>query len=191
MAVARGVGDPVTEEEIADCLTRIGRGDRAAFARLYDATAPKLFGLCLRVLKDRALAEDALQEAYVRIWQKADGFTPGGASPMGWLVTLTRNLAIDRLRAARRAGAPADETALVRLVAADPDGERVAVARAEARRIADCLQELARERAEALRGAYLDGMSYAALAERFGVPLNTMRSWLRRGLAALRECLER
>lgn len=182
----------VSDAEIEAAIERLARGDRAAFDSLYSAVSGQLFGLCIRVLRDRALAEDALQEAWVRIWNNASGYRRTGASPMAWLVTLTRNVAIDRLRAERAAATSgADDLTAMPVAADDPGPERVMLARAELRRLADCLGELPEDRGRAIRGAYLDGASYAELAARFAVPLNTMRSWLRRGLIALKECMDR
>jgi RNA polymerase sigma-70 factor, ECF subfamily len=174
-------------EEIEAMIVRVGLGDRAAFSALYDATAAKLFGVCLRILRNRADAEEALQDVFVRVWQKAGSFAANGLSPMAWLVTLARNLSIDRLRARK---APAQDLASVPdLRDAGPTPEASAVAASERARIETCLGALDGGRAEAVRGAYLEGWSYQDLAERFGVPLNTMRTWLRRSLMKLRECL--
>lgn len=178
-----------TPEEIENLIARCGLGDRAAFSALYQATSSKLFGICLRILRERSEAEDALQEVYLRIWRKAESYVAGGPSPMAWLSTITRNLAIDRLRArAPRADELEDAP---ELVAKGPTPEQSAVAAGEAARIGACLGELAPERAGAVRGAYLEGASYTELASRFDVPLNTMRTWLRRSLISLRECLQR
>ncbi|GAB4296387.1 MAG: sigma-70 family RNA polymerase sigma factor [Roseovarius sp.] len=180
------------DAEIEDLIARLARGDREAFDRLYSAVSGQLFGLCIRVLRDRALAEDALQEAWVRIWRNAGRYRRTGASPKAWLVTLTRNVAIDRLRAERGAAmSGTDDGAEASIAGDDPTPERITEARGELRRLAECLGELPADRSAALRGAYLDGASYAELAERFRVPLNTMRSWLRRGLIALKECMDR
>jgi RNA polymerase sigma-70 factor (ECF subfamily) len=177
--------------ELEALIARCGIGDRRAFSSLYDRTAPKLFGIALRVLNDRTAAEEVLQEAYVKIWAAADRFAPGGASPMTWLITITRNAAIDRLR---RAGGvptqPMGERAM-EVPTEEPGPEARAVAASEWARLDACLAELPDDRAAAVRGAYLDGDSYAILAERHGVPLNTMRTWLRRALITLRECLSR
>lgn len=177
----------------ADIETWIGRcalGDRAALGRLYDATAAQLFGLCLRVLKDRAEAEDALQDAFIKIWQNAERYAVTGQSPMAWLVTLTRNAAIDRLR--RRKASPAQVSdAIPDRPDPAPGPEVAALARAEAARIRACLGELDPAHADAVRGAYLDGQTYEDLSSRAGVPINTMRSWLRRSLIKLRECVNR
>lgn len=178
-----------TIADIEQMIVRTGIGDRKAFSSLYDATSAKLFGVCLRILNNRAEAEDALQEAFVRIWQKADSYAVNGYSPMTWLITLTRNLAIDRLRARK---APTDDIAdIPDLSASGPTPEDAAVAASEAARIAACLAELEADRARAVRGAYLEGESYQELADRHGVPLNTMRTWLRRSLLKLKECLSR
>ena len=175
--------------DIEQMIVRTGIGDRKAFSSLYDATSAKLFGVCLRILSNRAEAEDALQEAFVRIWQKADSYAVNGYSPMTWLITLTRNLAIDRLRARK---APTDDIDdLPGLRASGPTPEEAAVASSEAARITTCLEELEADRAQAVRGAYLEGESYQELADRHGVPLNTMRTWLRRSLLKLKECLSR
>lgn len=179
--------DMTSAQDIEDLLSRVQLRDRAAFAALYSATSAKLFGVCLRVLKDRALAEDVLQEVFVKVWHKADRYRVTGHSPMTWLITIARNQSIDRLRASGPPTADIDEVAPI--ASASPGPESQAIAADEARRVVACLGELDADRAEAVRGAYLDGQSYADLAERFNVPLNTMRTWLRRSLASLKECL--
>ena len=176
-------------EDIEDMIARVALRDRSAFRLLYDRTSAKLFGICLRILKDRSLAEDALQEVYVKVWHNAGRYAAGRYSPMTWLIAIARNHAIDRLRAQPATHQGLEEAA----ESADPGPtpEAAALASSEGERIARCLEELDRARADAVRGAYLEGDSYAALAERHGVPVNTMRSWLRRSLLKLRECLSR
>jgi len=156
---------------------------------LYRNTNAKLFGVCLRVLSDRSEAEEALQEVFVKIWTKADRFAVSDLSPISWLVAVARNHAIDRLRARKMPAADIDAA----LDVADdrPSPEAMAVAGGENDRVFQCLDELDEDRAAAVRGAYLQGESYAELADRHNVPLNTMRTWLRRSLLKLRECLER
>lgn len=168
-------------------MARIALRDRSAFDALYDRTSAKLFGVALRVLRQQSEAEEVLQEAFVRIWNNADRFTANQYSPMTWLITITRNLAIDALRKRKRAGGSIDD--LPELADGGPGPEASAIAASEARRISDCLGALPSEREGAVRGAYLDGDSYADLAARYDVPLNTMRTWLRRSLIALKECL--
>lgn len=179
----------MTPQDITKLIVRVSLKDRGAFDSLYRQTSAKLFGVCLRVLHDRAEAEEALQEVYVKIWTKADRFAVSDLSPISWLVAVARNHAIDRVRQRRRPTVDID----VALEVADPtpDPEARAVAGGEHERIRGCLDELDKERAAAVRSAYLQGESYAELAERHRVPLNTMRTWLRRSLLKLRECLER
>lgn len=179
---------PNTLVDIEQMIARTALGDRAAFSALYDATSAKLFGTCLRVLKDRATAEDVLQEAYMKVWRHADRYASNGISPMTWLITIARNSAIDRLRRIRAAAESGGEPD-VNLAATGPTPEQAAIARSEAGQIATCLDRLEPDRSDAVRGAYLDGLSYADLAARHNVPLNTMRTWLRRSLQSLRECM--
>lgn len=178
-----------TPADIEDLIARVKLRDRAAFSALYSATSAKLFGICLRVLNNRAEAEEALQDVFIRIWRKADAYSAGGYSPMTWLITMARNIAIDKLRARKAPAEDIDDRADI--AAPGPTPEAAAVAASERRRIEACLAELEEDRAAAVRGAYLDGDSYKDLADRHQVPLNTMRTWLRRSLVKLKDCLTR
>ena len=179
----------MTPQDITKLIVRISMKDRAAFDLLYRQTSAKLFGVCLRVLNDRGEAEEALQEVFVKIWTKADRFAVSELSPISWLVAIARNHAIDRIRA-RRQPQPIS-TPRWTSPTRRPDRKRWRWRATRSERINHCLEELEKDRAAAVRGAYLKGESYAELAERHGVPLNTMRTWLRRSLMKLRECLER
>lgn len=178
------------DADLPDLLARIALQDRDAFRRLYQIVSPKLFGICLRLLKDRADAEDALQEIFVKIWYRADRFTGSSNSAGPWLNAIARNHALDQLRR-RKSGSEALEGEAELLADTRDDPETEAVIKAEGRRIDSCLQELDSDRAGAVRAAYVDGLSYMELADHYGVPLNTMRTWLRRSLLKLRECMDR
>jgi RNA polymerase sigma-70 factor (ECF subfamily) len=173
--------------EIVELIARVALRDRSAFKTLYARTSAKLFGVTLRILKDRSEAEEALQEVYVKIWQRADRYVAGSYSPISWLVAVARNHALDIVRA--RKPISDDIEAALDIADSGPDPEQAAVQSGERSRIEGCLAELEPDRAEAVRGAYLDGYSYEELASRYGVPLNTMRTWLRRSLLKLRDCL--
>ncbi len=175
-------------KKVEKLIGKVALRDRAAFDGLYEATSAKLFGVCLRVLNDKAAAEDAMQDTYVKIWNNADRYQANGLSPMTWLITIARNTSIDRLRAKKSGNTDFDSVEST-LVAPGLTPEQSAVAASEARKLQKCLDGLEKDRAAAVRGAYLDGKSYAELASRFDVPLNTMRTWLRRGLMSLRECM--
>jgi len=176
-----------TAAEIADLLARCALRDRAAFKTLYGRTSAKLYGVTLRILRDRSEADEALQEVYVKIWQRADKYVPGGYSPISWLVAVARNHSLDVLRARKPQGEDIDLA--LDVADAGPNPEQAEAARGERSRIDNCLGQLDEEKADAVRGAYLDGYSYEELATRHKVPLNTMRTWLRRSLMKLRECL--
>lgn len=176
-------------DPVADLLLRCATQDRAAFRSLYAATSAKLMGVLLRILGNRAEAEDALQEVFTRAWLRAGRFDPARGAGMTWLIALARNHAIDRLRSRKPEQSEDGEADLV--ADASPRAETRLIAQGEARRIAECFDTLEPDRAEAVRGAYLTGLSYQDLADRHDVPLNTMRTWLRRSLLKLKECLDR
>lgn len=178
----------LTPDDISRLLASIALHDRTAFDTLYQHTSSKLFGVVLRLLKNQAEAEDALQDIYVKIWQRADQYAVSRASAMSWLIAIARNHAIDRLRARKTIHEELDEA---KTIADDtPDPEALALAGGERMRIEICMQRLEDRLANAIRGAYLDGYSYQELADLHAVPLNTMRTWLRRSLMKLRKCLE-
>jgi RNA polymerase sigma-70 factor, ECF subfamily len=179
----------MTSTDIEELIGRVALGDRAAFRALYAATSAKLFAICLRVMRNRSDAEDVLQEAFIKVWHNAGKFRAEGTSPMAWLAAIVRHHAIDRLRARRPEALDIDEAHDIADDAATPEDELLTTIDAE--RIRLCLAELKQDRAEAVKAAYLDGFSYKELAERYGLPLNTIRTWLRRSLLALRECLSR
>ncbi len=174
-------------DDIAGLIGRVSLADRSAFASLYALTSAKLFGVLLRILKDRAEAEDALQEVFVRVWQKAGGYSPDRASGMTWLITIARNHAIDRLRKRREITTGMDAAENIADPALTPEAE--VIAGSERARIDLCLDQLDPDKAKAVRSAYIEGWAYQELADRFNVPLNTMRTWLRRSLLSLKDCL--
>jgi RNA polymerase sigma-70 factor (ECF subfamily) len=180
-----------TRNQLAAALVRVAGGDRAALRLVYDNTSAKLFGVCLRILKDRSEAEEVLQDVYVTVWRKGGSFDPGRASPITWLVAIARNRSIDRLRtgAAGRRLEPIENAEAV----SDPAPAAVEVLEQvqENAKLATCLGELEERHAAAIRSAFMDGLTYEELAGRMNVPLGTMKSWIRRGLLKLRACLER
>lgn len=180
----------LTRDELAAALGRTGRGDRAAFRTVYEATSAKLLGVCLRILADRQLAEDVLQDTYLTVWRKAGSFDPSRASPITWLVTIARNRAIDRLRSAApmRKTTPVEE--VFDLADRAPLASEVVEHGDEVRRLNVCLDELDDKVRGAIRTAFLEGVTYDTLATREKVPLGTMKSWIRRGLLRLRTCLD-
>lgn len=178
------------EDPVAEILDRVAAQDRAAFRELYSKTASKLLGVLLRILGNRAEAEDALQEVFTRVWLRAGRFDATKGRGMTWLIAIARNHAIDRLRARPDESLRDDADAMDTVRDGTPTAENRLIALGEVGRIAECFATLEPDRAEAVRGAYLNGLSYIELAARFDVPLNTMRTWLRRSLLRLRECMD-
>jgi RNA polymerase sigma factor (sigma-70 family) len=178
-------------KQLVAALARVAGGDRGALQLLYRDTSAKLFAVCVRILRDEGEAEDVLQDVYTTVWQRAGTFDPARASPITWLVAIARNRSIDRLRS----GAMAARTRMMEEADDVSDNAPNALAQIESlqeeRRLTDCLGELEARHAVAIRFAFFDGMTYDELARRMNVPLGTMKSWIRRSLLRLRECLER
>lgn len=178
-------------EALSSAISQVAAGDRAALREVYDRTSAKLFGLCLRILGDTSEAEETMQEVYLSVWRRAGSFDPARASPITWLAVIARSRAIDRLRAAGRLrpAVPIDAASDV----ADPAEGALAQleAKGDATLLNACVEELEPRHAQAIRAAFFDGFTYPELADRAQVPLGTMKSWVRRSLLRLRECLER
>ena len=173
---------------LVEALLATGAEDRAAFATLYNLTSAKLFGVCLRICGERQAAEDVLSEVYLTIWRRAGAYEPGRASPISWLATIARNRAIDwRRSAGRKVAVTLDEAPEV--ADPEPSAEERLVMSDEDNRLHLCLDQLEDKQRGAIRTAFFDGLTYAELAEREGVPLGTMKSWVRRGLMRLKDCL--
>lgn len=177
--------------QLAAALARVATGDRAALELLYRETSAKLFGVCLRILRDSSEAEDVLQDVYTIVWRRAGTFDSNRASPITWLVAIARNRAIDRLRASTntRRMEPIDDALYVSDAA--PDALEQFESAEQRQRLASCLGELEPRHASAIRSAFLDGATYEMLAEQMDVPLGTLKSWIRRCLIKLKACLER
>ena len=183
------VTSPAGGDDLNRLLQSTGRNDQAAFAELYKRTSSKLFGVCLRMLRDRGAAEEVLQETYTAVWRRAATFDASRGSAITWLVALSRNKAIDRLRQ-RREELLDDPQNLD--VAVDPEPTPAADAESsqEYRRLQQCLDELEPQQRRSVREAFFSGATYNELAARCKVPLGTMKSWIRRSLIQLRQCLD-
>ena len=182
------INTPVCPDTLARLIAATAREDEAAFAELYDLTRRKLFGVALTVLRRRDLAEDVLQEAYIRFWRSAARFDPARGTAITWMATIVRNLAIDVTRSP--AAAATDDTALMVI----PFNGRSALDQLEAsddtRRLHDALGTLDPMRRKLVIAAYIQGQSREQLAQRFGAPVNTIKTWLRRAVIDMRAALE-
>ena len=175
-------------QHLSDLMRRVADHDRAAFAAIYRATSAKLFGIIVRIVRRRDLAEEVLQEVYVTVWQKAGDFDASRASPITWLSTIARNRALDQVR--RVTPVSIEDDPAVMQLASDDEHPIEAIARSqELARLLRCLDALEPERREIVLLAYRDGISREALAGRFGRPVATIKTWLHRSLIQLRQCL--
>jgi len=186
--------------DLSRLLARAGLGDRAAFALLYERTSAHLFGVVLRINRDRAQAEDVLQEVYVNVWRAAQSFDAAQSQPLTWLTSIARNRAIDSLR--RKQAEPQTQPAPL---ASDSDEERdvyddvadntpgplaLLSQASDARALSDCMQGLSAHQRQSVALAFYDGLSHAEVAEQMKEPLGTVKSWVRRALISLKACLE-
>ncbi len=186
--------------ELSALLARAGLGDRTAFARLYERTSGHLLAVVLRIQRDRAQAEDLLQEIYVSVWKAAASFDAARSQPLTWLTHIARNRAIDSLR--RASAQPRLES-----TTRDDDDERPDAGEAladenpgplellgrasDARELNQCMDHLSPPQRQSLALAFFDGLSHAEVAEHLKQPLGTVKSWVRRALQTLKGCLER
>jgi len=179
--------------ELQQLLARVALGDRAAFRRLYDATAPSLFGVALRIVRQRDRAEEVLQDAFVNAWNRAAGYQAALSQPMTWLTAIVRNRALDELRSGARhtaeslderagEGAPAIE---------DPHANPLGLLEqaADALAIRNCLDAIEGSQRQCLALVYYHGFSHSEVAAHVGSPIGSVKVWLRRGLDKLKRCL--
>ena len=178
----------LTAAELVRLLAAVADGDQAAFERLYAATRAKLYGVVLRILRRADLADEVMQEAYLKIWNNARQFDPALASPITWMVTIARNRAIDLAR--KKRDVSVEETPGVLERAAESVDPLAARERSEElRRLLNCLGRLDPDERRLMLLAYYNGLSREQLAAKLGRPINTIKTWLRRSILAVRECL--
>jgi RNA polymerase sigma-70 factor, ECF subfamily len=173
---------------LSDMMARVATRDRRAFQSLYQATAPKLLGIIVRILNRRDIAEEVLQEVFVKIWERAGDFDPAKASPITWMATIARNRALDEVR---RVKPVSIEDTPEALDVADAGMDPLAGAEQsdELQRLKKCLEGLDQDRREMVLLAYYNGLSRDELAERFARPVATVKVQLHRSMAQLRTCL--
>ena len=189
-----GAGDPSPRDgapapDLTDLLRRAGRADEAAFASLYDATAARVHGLALRVVRDPAQAEEVTQEAYLEIWRTASRFDPTKGSALSWLMTITHRTAVDRVRSAE-ASTRRDTTYHQRNQAVEHDvTAEAAQASLEAHRVRSAMATLTQVQREAVGLAYFGGYTHTEVASMLDLPVGTAKTRIRDGLIRLRDAL--
>jgi len=183
------MGSQEASPSLSDLLARVASRDRAAFAALYRATQAKLYGVVSRILSRGDTSGEVLQETYVRIWERAGEFDPAKGSAVAWMATIARNRALDEVRRVR----PSSIEDMPEGFELAAETEDPLASRGRSEQLAAlmrCLNQLDEERRAVLLLAYYRGSSREALAKRFGKPVPTIKTWLHRGLAQLRGCLE-
>ena len=189
--------------DLSRLLARAGLGDRAAFATLYERTSPHLFAVILRINRDRAQAEDILQEVYVNVWRAAQSFDASQSQPLTWLTSVARNRAIDSLRRAQAqpriqttfastttAGGLEDDDVYDTVADAAPGPLDLLSRASDARALDACMERLTSLQRQSVALAFFHGLSHAEVAEQLRQPLGTVKSWVRRALIALKSCLQ-
>lgn len=178
-----------TAESLTDLLGRCALRDEKAFVSLYRATSAKLFAVILRIVDKRHWAEEVLQEGYMNIWRYAGSYNADRGAPMTWMINIARNQALDFLRRAEYRVAKHEELVDETLAAPDVGPLQQAHMSAELARVRRCLETLAERQRRCLLLVHHEGYSPAEAAKREGVPIGTVKTWVRRGLIRLRECL--
>ncbi len=171
---------------LVDLLRAVANGDRASFRELYAEAGGRLFAVCLRLMRNREEAEDVLQEAFIRIWERSYLFDPARGDALGWMATIARNCAVDRLRRPGRRNLPFDEA-----VAEEIDAKAALPDTLSAVALRHCLENLRPEYREVIVLSYINGMTHDDLAQALGRPSGTVKSWIRRGLEQLKGCMDR
>lgn len=174
-------------------LYACARGDRDALRRLYEREASRLLGVALRIVRDRGLAEDVVHDAFVSIWSRAASFDAARGEGRGWIFSVVRNAALNRIRSGARtvtleddAVHAVDDAAALAAYRGSADPLEV---RSDLGRLERCLDGLEPARRDCIVLAYVDGCSHSEIAQRTGTALGTVKSWIQRGLGSLRECM--
>jgi RNA polymerase sigma-70 factor (ECF subfamily) len=174
--------DQALEAQISAAIVRCAGGDRTALRVIYDLEAPRMVGVAMRILRRKDLAEEAVHDAFMRVWRGAKGFDPSRGMARPWLYTIVRNHALTILRDERRFESDDGD-------APEPEPELAVNQLPESSALRRCLEALEPRRRAAVVLAYVHGMSHGELAGKLGVPLGTAKSWTRRGLISLQECM--
>lgn len=175
------------EAELTDQLVSVANGDRAALRAIYVRQSARLFGIAMAILRDRPSAADVLQDAFLKVWERARQFDPARGNAEIWLASIVRHAALDVARSRGRE-IPTDNPGLGDGMV-DPDALDALAASEDGARLRDCLARLESKNRQGIVLAFVHGLSHPEIAARLDQPLGTVKSWIRRGLAGLRECL--
>jgi RNA polymerase sigma-70 factor (ECF subfamily) len=178
------------DERLRMLLSACANRDKAAFARLYENTSSKLFGILRRILNRDDVAQDCLQEVYLKIWNRAADYKPYAASPLTWMSSIARHQAIDQLRRHRHEVIEAEGKEMGEQVDLSGSPEAHTTASDDMNLLDRCLRRLGAEQRQVFVMAYFKGLSHTELAEQTAIPVGTIKTWIRRGLQSLKRCME-
>ncbi len=176
-----------TETDLTDLLGRVAHGDRAALRAIYGRQSTRLFGIAMAILRDRTAAADVLQDSFLKIWQRAGQFDPARGEGQVWISSIVRHTALDAARSRGRE-IPTDDPSLGDTLQ-EPEALEMLSASEDSARLHACLQKLPKANREGIIMAFVHGLSHPEIAAKLDQPLGTVKSWIRRGLLSLRECL--
>ena len=182
------ISDRPAAAALADALSRCARGERAALREIYDSEAPTMIGIAMRVLKRRDMAEEAVHDAFLRIHQHAGSFDPAKGSARAWIFTIVRNRALNIVRGEAKTDL-VDDFEPMGLQDDGDSPETIMSKLSDARSLKRCLELLEPERRKLILLAYTQGLTHGEIAGKIGAPLGTVKSWIRRSLMTLRECM--
>lgn len=186
---ALNAGESHDADPLDDLLARCALRDRAAFTALYKATSRKMLGIAMRILKNRDWAEEVLQQAFLKVWYQAEAYQAERGAPIVWLTAIVRNQALDVLRSAEYRRLQAHTSLDPDVIEDTPSPESRVSAHAELARVHRCLERLGEEQRRCLLLAYHEGYTPTEIAKKRRTSLDTVKTWLRRGVSRLRECL--
>ncbi|WP_431035525.1 sigma-70 family RNA polymerase sigma factor [Pseudomonas yamanorum] len=189
--VARAWRSPISThdaDQLRQLLAQCSLGNRQAFETLYRSVSPRLHGIALRFMGRQDLAEDVLQESFVRIWFNASRYEAHLSAPLTWMINITRNLAIDQLRKHREQ--PLSDGQQDAMTDESPSAHELLDSEREAHALNRCLDSLEGMQRQSITVAYFQGLSCSELADHLAAPLGSVKSWIRRGMERLRRCLE-
>ncbi len=175
------------EASLDQLLSAVARGEHASLRAIYDREGTRLFGIAMAILRDRPAASDAMQDAFLRLWQRAAQYDPGRGEARAWIATIVRNAALDVARARGREQPTGDPTLGDQPV--EPDAIERLAATEDGARLRDCLAQLDQKGRQLVVLSFVHGLSHAQISARLDLPLGTVKTWIRRSLASLKDCL--
>lgn len=184
------MADTIVNDKLAELLAQSGLGNRKAFAELYDASKSKLFAVSLRIVRERHIAEEVLQDSFVNIWNNAAKYAIAKSAPMTWMTAIVRNRSLDIVRRPLVEVADEDDYFALNMEDGSPGPQDQLTAKRDQVKIERCMKGLAGEQLQTISLAFFHGLSHSEVADHLGRPLGTVKTHIRRGLQKLKGCLE-